>query len=218
MNNFNGLGGGLHSLLGPVRFRFRSTSPLEKKKNPQVAIPWFYLTPARTFLAAASLKLISFTMATTFFATAVLPFGFWQSALAVAGGVGLALVAKKLEADKFVEKASTVQWLGLVSSAVLAAALFAKLVPGRSNASIMGALDVSPRSLRTLSGNRESSSSSSSLSNPSSLPPAPVRSPPSEGAASPRPRLRTREEADEIFAELKKIAGDGGRGGRGAKR
>lgn len=146
-------------------------------------------------------------MTTTFFATAVLPFGFWQTALAVAGGVGLALLAKKLEAEKFVEKASKVQWVGLVASVVLAAVLFSRLVPGRINASLMGGLDVSPRSVRTLNGNNRESFSS----NPSSLPPAPVRSPLSEAS---RPRVRTRAEADAFFAEFKNVVGGGG----GARR
>ena len=184
----------------PWRPRFVRLSPLstssppffqKKKKTPKlkkVAIPWYYLTPARTFLAASSLKLISFTMTSTFFATALLPFGFWQSFLAAAGGVGLALLAKKLETDGFVERASGAQWAALIASGALAAALFARLVPGRSNISFSGALDDSPRSSRTVVSSRPPSSSPSlSPSNPpsssSSLPPAPVRSPPPAAAS-----------------------------------
>jgi len=187
----------------PWRPRFVRLSPIstssppffqkKKKKTPKlkkVAIPWYYLTPARTFLAASSLKLISFTMTTTFFATALLPFGFWQSFLAAAGGVGLALLAKKLETDGFVERASGAQWAGLIASGALAAALFARLVPGRSNISFSGALDDSPRSSRTVVSSRPPSSSPSlspsnppSSSSPSSLPPAPVRSPPPAAAS-----------------------------------
>lgn len=192
--------------------RFRSTSSPPQKNFPKVAIPWYYLTPARTFLAASSLKVISFTMTTTVFATALLPFGFWQSACAVAAGACLALLAKRLEAEKFVEKASRFQWFALVASVLLSAVVFSMVVPGRSNISYSGALDVSPRSSRTINAPSGFSSSSSSPSSSSSktssktssssnspLPPAPVRS------SSSLPL--TRADADKALREMMRVEG-----------
>lgn len=146
-------------------------------------------------------------MTSTLFATALLPFGFWQSFLAAAGGVGLALLAKKLEAEGFVERASAAQWAALVASAALAAALFARVVPGRSNISFSGALDLrSPRIGRTLAVAAGAPTSS--------LPPAPVRSgPPSspgETTAPRGPRLMTRADADRVLTELMRESGKQG--------
>ena len=144
-------------------------------------------------------------MTSTLFATALLPFGFWQSACAAAGGAGLALLARKLEAEGFVERATAAQWAALVASLALAAALFARVVPGRSNISFSGALDFSPRSGRTLAvaGARPAPSSSSPL------PPAPVRSAPPPGE-TPRPRLMTRAGSDKVLTEMMRKSGKQG--------
>lgn len=107
----------------------------------KIAIPWYHITAARTFLAVSSLKMLALTLPTSYFATTMLsgtggavPLGFWQSLLAAAAGAALALLAKKLDERPggFASTATRAQWVGLVAAGVASCVLFAKLVPGRT--------------------------------------------------------------------------------------
>ena len=101
---------------------------------PQVSLPWYHITPARTFLAAASLKMLTLSLPNCLFPVTLavagghlVPLGLAQTLAALVGGAALAYLARSLDEVGFM--GTKWAWPKLVVGCVAAIVLAARLLP-----------------------------------------------------------------------------------------